>query len=100
MNNYIAEKIANEWLRENGLDAKMLKDTPKLYLQAQVIAKNLLNNDIALLMPNEIIILTGYMNAMSTERKRKKVTRKKAYRVMNIGTSVNRNKYALAKKAK
>lgn len=100
MKNYIAEKIANDWLRDNGLDAKMLKDTPKLYLQAQLTAKNLLTNDMALLMPNEIIILTGYMNAMSTERRRKKVTRSKAYRVLNIATSVNRNKFVLAKKAK
>ena len=88
--NKFAERIANEWLKTNGINPDSFFTTPLLLVQAQRIAKNVLIENGKLLSRNEAESLNNYLQAMDNGKSRKKITNYQAYKVMNIGTSVNR----------
>jgi hypothetical protein len=85
-----AEKTANEWLAENGICAAQLLKAELELLQAQKIAHNLLKHNAAYLEPKEIAVLNKFLQAMSFANSRKKLSTRHAYKIMNIGTAINR----------
>ena len=80
----------NYWLKQNGLKPELLTALDIELLQAQKIAHNLLKYHASLLGHNQAETLNNFLNAMSFGSKRKKITKRTCYRVMNIGTEVNR----------
>ena len=93
MNKYInncAERNTNEWLKANGINPDSFSTTPLLLVQAQRIATNVLKEHGKLLGRNEAASLNNYLKAMNNGKSRKKITNYQAYKVMNIGTAVNR----------
>jgi hypothetical protein len=82
----------NTWLRDNGIKPKQFSDwdIDTNLLQAQKIAHNLLKHHAKLLGQNEAATLNSFLVAMSSPRTRRKLTKASCYKVMNIGTSVNR----------
>ena len=85
-----AEKQANTWLKDNGLNNGYFADIELHLVQAQKTATNILKNHANLIGQNEANTLVSYLKAMSNKRKRQKITAKQAYRVVNIGNTVNR----------
>lgn len=90
MNNYQAEKQTDNWLRQNGIDPNKLNELDIELLQAQMIATNLLKHHAKLLGQNEAASLNNFLQAIRNGKKRRKLTLKTCYKVMNIGTAVNR----------
>jgi hypothetical protein len=83
---------ANTWLRNNGISHNQFTDwsLDTHLLQAQKIAHNLLKHYGNLLGQNEAATLNNFVRAMSSKSKRRKLTQANCYKVMNIGTAVNR----------
>jgi hypothetical protein len=82
----------NTWLRDNGISSKQFNDwrIETDLLQAQKIAHNLLKHHGKLLGQNEAATLNNFIHAMTSKQKRSKLTKANCYKVMNIGTAVNR----------
>jgi hypothetical protein len=82
----------NTWLRENGIQPKQFRDwdIDTHLLQAQKIAHNLLRHHGKLLGQNEVETLNTFIKSMPSPRSRNKLTKASCYKVMNIGTAVNR----------
>lgn len=90
MNNYEATKQTNTWLSQNGIDPEIFNKLDVEILQAQMIATNLLKHHGKLLDQNEAASLNNFLQATRNAKKRRKLTLKSCYTVMNIGTAVNR----------
>ena len=84
------EKPANEWLAENGLCAKQLLKTELAVQQAQRIAHNLITHHHQLLTPQQIAQLNQYIKAASYYNSRMRIQQHTTYKVMNIGSRINR----------
>lgn len=97
MNTYKAEQQAAEWLKQNGINAKHFAAIDVHLLKAQMIASNLLKHHTKLLQHNEVHSLQNFLKAMSSKAKRAKLTKGAAYKVMNIGTAVNRKLFKAVK---
>jgi hypothetical protein len=82
----------NTWLRNNGIKPKQFNDwdIDTHLLKAQKIAHNLLKHHDQLLGQNEAATLNSFLVAMSSSRTRRKLTKTSYYKVMNIGSAVNR----------
>jgi hypothetical protein len=85
-----ADKTANEWLAENGICAAQLLKAELAQQQAQKIAHNLLKHNANLLDHKQISVLNTYLRLMSFPNTRRKLTSRHAYKIMNIGTAINR----------
>jgi len=90
-----AEKPANEWLAENGLCSSLLLKTELLIQQAQIVAHNLIKHHTKLLTEDQITLLKKYLKASSHYNTRIRIQNKHAYKVMNIGTAINRKLFKL-----
>jgi predicted metal-dependent phosphoesterase TrpH len=90
MNNYQAEKLTDNWLRQNGIDPSKLNEFGVQLLQAQMIATNLLKHHAKLLGQNEAASLNNFLMAIRNSKQRRKLTLKSCYKVMNIGTGIKR----------
>ena len=90
MNNYQAEKLANTWLNDNGLDEKSFMVIELPYIQAQQVAFALMKHHADLLDEEQIDFVRSYLDGMKNKAKRKKLTKKVAYRVLNLGKQINR----------
>ena len=93
-------KNSNYWLKANGINPKMLMAERLDLLQAQKIAHNLLKHHAKLLGQNEAASLNNFLLAMNNGKKRKKLTKNACYKVMNIGTAVNRKLFTTHRKTK
>ena len=96
MNSYkdiCANRVRKKWLQANGISPDSFATAPLILLQAQRIATTLLKEHGKLLGQNEAAALNNFLCAMSNGKARSKITDKQAYRVMNIGTAVNRKLY-------
>jgi hypothetical protein len=85
-----ADKTANEWLAENGICAAQLLKAELVQQKAQKIAHNLLKHNANLLEQKQIAALNTYLHLMSFPNTRRKLTSRHAYKIMNIGTAINR----------
>ena len=90
MNEYKADKQTAEWLKQNGMDEKSFTVIDLPFLQAQQVAFALMKYHAALLNEEQTDLLTTYFNDIKHKAKRKTLTATKAYRVLNLGTKINR----------
>ena len=84
------DKQTDNWIKQNGMDAKSFNATDIELLQAQKIAHRLLKDYSKLLGQNEAGTLNNFNHAMNNGRMRSKITQQQCYTVMNIGKAVNR----------
>jgi hypothetical protein len=82
--------IASDWLRANGLNESYFASVKLIFIQAQQVASNLLTQHRAELNVNELRSLQIYLNAIANKKTRTKITKAQAYKVLNIGTKINR----------
>ncbi len=80
----------NYWLKQNGINPELITALDIELLQAQKIAHNLLKHHAKLLGQNQAATLNNFLRAMTFTNQRKKITKRQCYKVMNIGTEVNR----------
>jgi hypothetical protein len=85
-----AEKPANEWLAENGLCAKQLLRTELEIQQAQICAYNLIQHHADHLTVSQVTYLNKYLKAAIYYNTRIRLQKHHAYKVMNIGSKINR----------
>lgn len=84
---------ANYWLKKNGIAPENLLELDIGLLQAQRIATKLLKDHAKQMTKDQCDLLNSFLKAMVNKRLRKRLTRNICYRVMNIGTEVNRKSY-------
>jgi len=90
MNNYQAEKLTSTWLNDNGLDEKSFMVIELPFIQAQQVAFALMKHHADLLDEEQVDFVRSYLEVMNNKAKRKKLTKKIAYRVLNLGKQINR----------
>lgn len=90
MNEYKADKQTAEWLKANGWDEKTFTVIELPFLQAQQVATFLMKYHAALLNEDQTDLLNNYLIGIKHKAKRKKITKKTVYRVLNLGTKINR----------
>lgn len=90
MNDYKAEKQTTEWLKANGWDEKTFTVIELPYLQAQQVAYCLTKYHSALLNEEQTELMNNYLSDIKHNAKRHKITKNTVYRVLNIGTKINR----------
>ena len=91
MNYFKADLQTNNWLKDNGISVKHFASIDSQLLKAQQTAFNLLKHHLHLLNDSQIKTLQVYCSQMANDKKRKKITKNFAYKVLNIGTKINRN---------
>jgi hypothetical protein len=77
------EKIANAWLKQNGIAVDKLLRTDLLLQQAQIVATNLIKHHYKSLSNIQYQLLTDYTKST-------KQTSNNAYQVLNLGKKINR----------
>jgi hypothetical protein len=77
------EKIANVWLKQNGIAVDQLLKTDLLLQQAQIVATNLIKHHQKSLSNIQYQLLTDYTKST-------KQTSNNAYQVLNLGKKINR----------
>lgn len=92
-----AEQQTANWLKQNGLNVEYFTDIKLHLVQAQKIATNILKNHAKHLGQNEAHTLNNFLLAMRSKKKRAKLTTAQAYKVMNIGNTVNRKMFKASK---
>ena len=100
MNEYKADKQTAQWLNENGWDDKTFTVIELPFLQAQQVAYCLMKYNSALLNEEQTDLLTNYLNDIKHKAKRNKITKKTVYRVLNLGTKINRQLFKAHKAIK
>jgi hypothetical protein len=81
---------ADAWLRSQGLSADHFTELDILLLQAQQIAHNCLKHHGQLLDHREAQVLNKFLQCLQKKSRRQSISQAQAYKVMNIGTSLNR----------
>jgi len=77
------------WLKTNGLKPENFSVEPKWLVQAEMIATNLLKHHGKLLEQNQAHTLNNFLR-QTKSAKRRDITERTCYTVMNIGTKINR----------
>ena len=77
------EKIANTWLKQNGIAVDQLLKTDLLSQQAQIVATNLIKHHHKSLSNTQYQLLSNFKQST-------KQTPNKAYQVLNLGKKMNR----------
>jgi len=90
MNDYKADKLTANWLKQSGMDEKSFTVIELPFLQAQQVAHCLLKFHAALLNEEQTDLLNTYINDIKHKAKRKTLTKTKVYRVLNLGKQINR----------
>jgi hypothetical protein len=99
MNNYQAEQQTANWLKQNGMDEKSFTVIELPFIQAQQVAFALMKYHAELLDDDQTAFVCSYLEDIKNKAQRKKLTATKAYRVLNIGTKINRQLFKAHKKA-
>jgi hypothetical protein len=81
------------WLKSEGLDADTFTDTALPLIQAQRIAHNCLKHYGRFLGPNEAAVLNTFLKALTNQPQQRRITQAQVYKVMNIGSQVNRKAF-------
>ena len=100
MNTNDNDRLANSWLKANGIDPKTVTVWNKELLQAQMIATRLLKHHAKLLGQNQAATLNNFLLALQRKPTRDKIQLKDCWRVMNISTAVNRKVFKSYRKNK
>ena len=82
-----------KWQSQNGLDDKGFVTLPLIFVQAQVIATNILKAGGDYLGQNQAATLNNFLLALRCSGKGTKLKEADAYRVMNIGKQVHRKMF-------
>ena len=78
------------WLKQNGINPKHFASANTQVLQAQKIAYNVLKEHGRLLRHNEAATLNNFLRLANNRKLRERITVGQCFKVMNIGTAVNR----------
>ena len=85
--------LRTKWQNQNGLDDKDFVSLPLIFVQAQIIATNILKAGGGYLEQNQAASLNNFLKALRNGSKRRKLKEADAYRVMNIGKQVHRKMF-------
>ena len=91
------EKQIKTWAKEFGVTPKQLMCDDMDLLQAKRIATNILKQHTRYLGHNVAAALNNFLKAASGSKK-SKITKSDCYRIMNIGTEVNRKIFKAQRK--
>lgn len=83
-------KRSDQWLKTHGLSPDSFIDIDAVLLQAQQIAHNCLKHHGSLLDHREAQVLNNFLQRLQKKVTRKRIQPAQAFKVMNIGTSLNR----------
>lgn len=78
------------WLRSQGFHVENFSELDLQLLQAQHIAYNCIKHHGRLLGTAEIKALSDFLQALQNNKKRRRLTKAQAFKVMNIGNKLNR----------
>lgn len=84
------EKIANTWLKQNGIAVDQLLKTDLLLQQAQIVTTNLIKHHQKSLSNTQYQLLTDFTKST-------KQTSNNAYQVLNLGKKINRQLFKASK---
>ncbi len=85
------------WLKNNGITEKQFTQAEIWKLQALKATHYLMKHKIELLTEEEQNKLIGFYWAMNDKNKRKSITKRMTYEVMNIGAKVRRKGFVANK---
>jgi len=98
MNDYKADKQTADWLQANGMDEKSFTVIDLPFIQAQQVAFALMKYHAALLNEEQTELITTYLKDINNKVKRKTVTKTNVYKVLNLGTKINRQLFKAYKR--
>ena len=84
------EKIANDWLKQNGIAVRHMETMNLCLQQAQMVATNLLEYHADWLNTDDHLLLTTYKKTVHIKARQNKACKAMAYQVLNIGKKLNR----------
>lgn len=93
-------KRTDQWLKSQGLSADCFVNMDSILLQAQQIAHNCLKHHGHLLDHREAKVLNHFLQCLNKKATRGRIKPAQAYKVMNIGTSLNRRVFKQYKQLK
>ena len=85
--------LRTKWQSQNGIDDKDFVSLPLIFVQAKVIATNILKAGGGYLEQNQAASLNNFLRTLRNPNKRRKLIEADAYRVMNIGKNVHRKMF-------
>jgi hypothetical protein len=80
----------DQWLKSQGLSIDAFTEIDTLLLQAQQIAHNCLKHHGRLLSESEALVLNQFLQRLQKKSLRRCIKPAQAFKVMNIGKSLNR----------
>ena len=80
----------DRWIKSQGLSADVFAKMDMILLQAQQIAHNCLKHHGSLLTYSEAQVLNQFLQRLNKQATRRTIKPVQAYKVMNIGKSLNR----------
>ena len=83
------EQLIKKWATDIGSNAKRVFADNIDLVQATRIATNLLKHDAKLLEQNQVHVLQAFLQA-AQGKDRNKITQGQCFKIMNIGTKINR----------
>lgn len=94
------EAKTEQWLKENGLNSVLLTtlQITAAVLQARMIATNTLKQHGRLLSHTEVCVLNKFLHESSSKKMCEKITTNMCFKVMNIGSQVNRKVFKAHKR--
>ena len=83
------EQLIKKWATDIGSNAKRVFADNIDLVQATRIATNLLKHNAKLLEQNQVQVLQAFLQAAQS-KDRNKITQGQCFKIMNIGTKINR----------
>ncbi len=80
----------DRWIKSQGLSVEVFAKMDMILLQAQQIAHNCLKHHGSLLTFGEAQVLNQFLQRLNKQATRRTIKLAQAYKVMNIGKSLNR----------
>ena len=90
------EQLIKKWATDIGSNAKRVFADNIDLVQATRIATNLLKHDAKLLEQNQVHTLQNFLQA-AQGKDRNKITQGQCFKIMNIGTKINRKLFKKVK---
>ena len=90
------DKLIKQWAADIGSNAKRVFADNIELVQATRIATNILKHDAKLLEQNQVQVLQAFLQA-AQGKDRNKITQGQCFKIMNIGTQINRKLFKKVK---
>ena len=90
------DKLIKQWAADMGSNAKRVFVDNMDLLHATRIATNILKHDARLLEQNQVHVLQAFLQA-AQGKDRNKITQGQCFKIMNIGTQINRKLFKQVK---